>query len=180
MKRLLYILLILAGLALIFFLATSAFTRPAIKTIEYKDPNFKQIHGVPAKSQLIKEINGVAGKKVALSPQIDGRSVYVYGHMTEHDPEMPHTSESMHKRVIYMPIVIFRKFPHITRVYCTISNKDRKYGVDVTREAFERFVGISANNPANNWDSNVVSMLVYDKINRDNFMDLYGLYRPEY
>ncbi|MGV3459526.1 MAG: hypothetical protein ACO1N9_03625 [Flavobacterium sp.] len=180
MKRLLHILLVLGVLLLIFYFAATAFTRPAVKTKEYKDPNFKQVQGPPAENILAQEIKSVVGSNAAVSSKLDGRTVYINGQMTKHDPNKPHTHESMHKRVIYMPILIFRKFPHVDRVRCIISNKSRNYGLDVTRAAFENFVGLSANNPSNNWESNVMSMLVYDKVNRDNFMELYGLYTPEY
>lgn len=179
-KRILHILLVLGVLGALFYFVTAGYTRPAVKTKEYHDPNFSQLYGVPDKTELTKEIYSVAGKGLVLKPYINGTMVTVTGNITNHNPDQPYTHEKMHKLVIYMPISIFRKFADVQRVRCVINNKNRNYGVDVTRDAFESFVGISPDNPTNNWESNVVSMLVYDKINRDNFMELYGLYKPEY
>lgn len=180
-KRLLHILLVLGVLGAIFFFATSGFTRPAAKTKDYIDPNFSQLYGTPDKTELTKELYSVVGeKKIALNANVYGGTVTVTGSMENHNPDEPYTPEKMHKTVVLIPITIFRKFADIERVRCIVSHNSRNYGIDVTRDAFEDFVGISANNPANNWESNVVSMVVYDKINRDNFMDLHGLYKPEY
>jgi hypothetical protein len=180
-KRFLHILLVLGVLGTIFYFAAGGFTRPAAKTKNYIDPNFSQLYGTPDKTELSKELYNVVGNKnIALNSNVSGRIVTVTGNMESDNPDEPYKSEKIHKTVILVPITIFRKFADVQRVHCTISYNSRNYGIDVTRDAFEDFVGISANNPANNWESNVVSMVVYDKINRDNFMDLHGLYKPEY
>jgi len=180
-KRILQILIVLGILGTIFYFATSGFTRPAAKTKDYIDPNFSQLYGTPDKIELTKELYNIVGEKnIALNATIDGRTIVVTGSMENDNPDEPYTAEKIHKTIVLVPITIFRKFADVHRVRCIVSHNSRNYGIDVTRDAFEDFVGISANNPVNNWESNVVSMVVYDKINRDNFMDLHGLYKPEY
>lgn len=180
-KRILHILLVLGVLGSIFYFATTKFARPAATTKNYTDPNFSQLYGVPDKTDLTRELYDNIGKKnIVLNANVGMDIVSVTGSVGNDDTELPYTAEQMHKTVLFVPITIFRKFADVERVRCIISHNHRKYGIDVTRAEFEDFVGISANNPVNNWESNVVSMVVYDKINRDNFMDLHGLYKPEY
>lgn len=179
-RRIFSVLLPVTAIAILFFIITAAVRRPDIVVKEYKDPNFNPVKGTPSEMAVFKEISDVYGGKVSFLSNIDRSTVIVSGKMTKHSTDEPYTHDTMDKRAVYAPIVLFRKFPDVERVRCIISNNGRPYGVDVTREEFEEYVGISADSPANNWGSNVVSMLIYDKVNRDNFMDLYGLYKPEF
>lgn len=180
LKRIVYIVVALAAVVFLIYYVSSSFTNSRVITEEYKDPTFEQIHGVPEKSDIDKEIAGISGRDVTLSATLNGRSLSVTGKMINENPDLPYTHDNVYKKVVYVPITIFRKFPHITRVRCIVSNKKRNYGLDVTRNDFEDYVGISSKDDTNSWHSNVISMLVYDKINRDDFFDMYGLYKPEY